>query len=497
MKRTIEASLVALLLSFLPVLALAEPAALDEGIRLYAEGAYEEALPSILAARESAPQSALAAYYLGLTRRQTGDYQDAVRNFREALTLTPPVREAAPELIILLINRDEDEEAARWLAWAEQEGVKPGEVAYLKGLFLRKQGKGDNAIAAFEKARQSDPALARAADFQTALVWIDQRQADAARRSFDAVITGDPNSDLAALAREYQASLGRPSERRLPLELAIGVGYLYDTNVELNQAVPTGPPQPGRSDNALTQYFRVGYTAGTDSPAGFSADYRLFNTSYFKVRNYSQLVQSLRLIPSYRVQAVTLTLPVSYSSTLLDYKGYQNYLEVRPSATITLAPQHLIQVAGGYGWRDMLTNQSAPAENRNANLYSGLAGYIFLFAENQGMFNLKYEFIREETDGVDWRNNGNRLTADLVIPVTRKTTLIFSGEGLWQNYTNVNTYYLVKRDDSIYSGVVTLTYNLLSGLFLHVQVLCTRAISNIALYDYSRTVTSTMLEYRF
>lgn len=497
MKRTIEASLVALLLSLLPAMALAEPASLDEGIRLYTEGAYEEALPPILAARESTPQSARAAYYLGLTRRQTGDYRDAVRNFRDALTLTPPVREAAPELIVLLINRDEDEEAARWLAWAEREGVKPGEVAYLKGLLLRKQGKGEAAIAAFESARQADPALARAADFQTALVRIDQRQADAARRSFDAVITGDPGSDLAALAREYQASLDRLTERRSPLELAIGVGYLYDTNVELNQAYPTGVPQPGRSDNALTQYLRVGYTAATDSPVGFSADYRLFNTSYLKVRNYSQLIQSVRLVPSYRLQAVTLALPVSYSFTLLDYKGYQNYLEVKPSATISLAPQHLLQVAGGYGWRDMLTTQPAPAENRNADLYSGLAGYIFLFAGNQGMFNLRYEFTREETDGVDWRNNGNRLNADLLIPVARKTTLTLSWEGLWQNYTNVNTYYKVKRDDSIYTGVATLTHNLVAGLFLHVQVLYTRALSNIALYDYSRTVTSTMLEYRF
>jgi tetratricopeptide (TPR) repeat protein len=497
MKRTIEASLVALLLSFLPAITLAEPASLDEGIRLYSEGSFEEALPPILSARESAPRSARAAYYLGLTRRQTGDYQDAVRNFRDALTLTPPAREAAPELIVLLINRNEDEEAARWLAWAEQEGVKPGEVAYLRGLLLRKQGKGDAAIAAFEMARQSDPALAGAADFQAALVRIDQREADAARRSFQAVITGEPNSDLAALAREYQASLDRLTGRRSPLELAIGVGYLYDTNVELNQAVPSGSTQSGRSDNGLTQYLRIGYTMATDSPAGFSADYRLFNTSYLTVGSYSQLLQSLRLIPSYRLQAVTLALPVSYSFSLLDYKGYQNYLEVKPSATISLAPQHLIQVAGGYGWRDMLTTQPTPAENRNADLYSGLVGYIFLFAGNQGMFNLRYEFTREETDGINWRNNGNRLNADLLVPVGRKTTLTLSGEGLWQNYINVNTYYNVKRDDSIYTGIATLTHNLVSGLFLHVQVLYTRALSNIALYDYSRTVTSTMLEYRF
>ena len=120
---------------------------LEKGIEEYKAENYEEAVDILLAVRYEQPASSIAAFYLGLTYKQMREYRLAERNLREAITLSPPVKDAYLELAEVLYTLDALREAKEWITKSEQEGIKPAHTAFLKGLILLKEGKADDAIA--------------------------------------------------------------------------------------------------------------------------------------------------------------------------------------------------------------------------------------------------------------------------------------------------------------------------------------------------------------
>jgi hypothetical protein len=113
------------------------------------------------------------------------------------------------------------------------------------------------------------------------------------------------------------------------------------------------------------------------------------------------------------------------------------------------------------------------------------------------MFNLKYEFSKEDTKGKNWINNGNRINTGLLIPMSDRVKLIMSGDLFMQDYKNTHTIFGKKRQDVIYTGSGTLMFEILRGLNVLLQYTHATADSNIAIYDYNRNIYTAGFEYRF
>src|SRR3989304_10641205 len=145
---------------------LSQISSLSRGIEEYKDENFEEALELLVKARKEDPASSLAAFYLGLTYKQLMNYKEASANFRDAVKLKPPIKEAVVELIEVLYNLDEFQEAKKWLDVAERENIKPAQTAFLKGLILLKENNNLEAIKAFEKSKELDGSLTQAAAFQ-------------------------------------------------------------------------------------------------------------------------------------------------------------------------------------------------------------------------------------------------------------------------------------------------------------------------------------------
>ena len=120
--------------------------------------------------------SSEAAFYLGLTYKQSGNYSEAAKNLRDSIRLVPSVKDAYPELIEVLYNLNEMKEAMDWVKSAEKEGVKPAHIAFLKGLVLSKEDKNREAINAFNKAKELNPSLTQSSDFQIAMAQAKERR---------------------------------------------------------------------------------------------------------------------------------------------------------------------------------------------------------------------------------------------------------------------------------------------------------------------------------
>jgi tetratricopeptide (TPR) repeat protein len=481
--------------------AKAESSTLDEGIAQYRAENFEEALVLLEKARAEQPESSVAAFYLGIARKQGGDITGAIKDLGAAATLKPPVLDAFLELADAWHVQGDDAKALEWVLRSEAAGASPARSAFLKGIILAAQRKGDEALRAFESAKQLDKSLTQSADFQIAIVMAGSRKLTRARDALRAVVAADPNSEMASYAKEYEQSFTRIIESYRTWHLALGLNYLYDDNAISNPSNPAAQAQignpTGQRDHAFLGTLRLDYSPMLSGDALFSAQYLLQSTKYGNGDNPSTVINSLTLIPGYALGSSALSLPVNYSHVLLKEEKYQQLISTRPTWSWQIAPQHILQEALSYSRREMLNEPLAAEENRDADIYGASTGYIHSYGSEGGMAALRYDFSYDAAKGANWINRGHRVSLNGLVPLTVNLKLNLSGEVSLQQYLNSNTIFGVKRDDTTWFGTAGIRWNLTPDIALSAQYVHTTVQSNIPVYGYSRNTFSTGVEFGF
>jgi tetratricopeptide (TPR) repeat protein len=475
---------------------IAEDSILEQGVRDYRSENFEEALVALKTARKQEPASATAAFYLGLTLKQTGDYQGAAEQFREALRLTPPVLDASLELAETLFTLGDSTAAKSALIDAEKYRVRPSAVAFLKGLVLAKENEVDDAISSFGDARQLDPSLGQQVEFQIAILHARERKISHARQSLRALIAMDPASDAASLAKEYESAFTRLMDEHRPWRLTAGASYLYDDNVISNPDNGTRLDQPDK-DSAFTGSFRLDYAPLIDPPWGITAQYNFQSTTYGTLDTMNTMVNSVSVVPGYSQKTGATTLPVSYSNILLADKKYMGMVSVKPTHSVLLPFGHIAQINAGYSRREMLREPFMSEEDRDSDIYGAGAAYVAPFGEGKGMVSLRYEFSYDDATGANWVNRGHRVNLGGNFPIGGGISIQANGDIFDQEYLHRHTTFEKTRQDTVYTILSGLTWDISPNLSLNVQYNHTRSVSNIDQYDYRRNTVTAGLEASF
>lgn len=477
----------------------ADNSVVQQGIAQYKAENYEEALVLLLKAKEAAPSSTLAAYYLGLTYKHLERHKEARDQFLAALEQIPPVQDAYTELIETLYILDDLAGAKKWLKIADQTGVKPAHISYLDGLVLMKEGRNEDAVTAFNKAKNLDRTLAQSADFQIALAQIKMRRFDDARKSLQAITAMDPTSDVAAFAQEYERALAKTVEASRKWQITAGLAYQYDDNVISKPTQDIGFDIPGdKGDSSILATLSIVTPSLVSGQWSVNGRYNFYSNTHFSLHTHDIINNTVSVAPSYAFNKGALSFPLSYSHIWLDQQEYLSLLSFRPMLQFALKPGHIIQATAGVSRQDMKKDSIDPDESRDADIYTASAGYIHPFNDNRNLFNLIYEFTKQDTEGRNWENNGHRISAGLLLPFFRNDlNLILSGDALLQDYDNIHTIFDKKRKDRIYTGSANLRWEMNKKISMNLQYSHTTADSNIRNYDYKRNIVTAGMELRF
>src|SRR4030067_2608322 len=206
---------------------------LKQGAANLKEENYEEAVDDLKKAREVDPNSSIAAFYLGVAYKKIQDYKEGRVHLRDAIALTPTVKEAVMELADVSYQLGNMDEALETLEIAEREGIAPAQAAFLKGLVLLKQGKNTEAIESFKKSKSTDNKLAASADYQIGVANLQEGRLSDAREIFKEIIVRDPNSNLSQFANQYIEAITRRLKEERPFRVSVGLEHQYDDNVLL------------------------------------------------------------------------------------------------------------------------------------------------------------------------------------------------------------------------------------------------------------------------
>jgi len=504
------------LTGFQPAIAApGQPASLQQGIDLYQDEQYTESIPLLMKARAEQPSSSSAAFFLGMAYKQTGQYEEAITNLREAATLAPRIKEALVELVEVLYRRpspENTEAAMKWVAVAEKERIFPAKVAFLKGLILQQQGKQEEAIAAFEQAKAIEPKLGQTVDLQVGMALLKEQKLEQAKVRLQTAIQQSPQTDLAGFARQYLDVVEKRIEIEKPLRVTLGLFEQFDTNVISNPADGQySDPNITDTDSAVTATsLRLNYLPKLNGPWVMNAQYAFYANYHNEFATTQDLISnSLTLIPGYSFGTSSINLRLDYNNILVRNPSQKQYLDtftVGPLYRHLIGKSHLVEFFAGYGVNEYTYNSpnnipQDPDEDRDSEGMRGSASWIWLFTE--GAFcNLRYDYDRAKADGANWDKDGHNFSLNLSYLVYDKVTLQVSGQMYLEDYNNNHSFAAApfehkKRDDEKYQGSVGLTWEFMKNASLIGQYTSTRQKSNIAVYDYDRELYTAGLEYRF
>ncbi len=480
---------------------LAESRYLRTGIEQYQLENYEESIPLLEKARESEPESGAAAFFLGMAYKQTLRYAKAADHLRAAATLSPPIKEAVLELAEVLNQIGEIQEAEKWIAIAEKEGMEPAKTAFLKGMVLGKAGRGDEAVEAFSKAGELDPSLSQSADIQTALVFMRQKKREEARQRLETAVLHDPLSDLASLARHYMALTEGGKIELNPLRLAVSVFGKYDSNVVLKPSDTDVASGVSNEQSAVaTARVRVDYVPRLEGPWLFSAQYSFAGDFHrHNSTTHDILTNDLYLAPGYDFGKFAGYWIGMYNHSLVRDPSYKPYLEsyrTGPMLRTMYGDNHVFEVFPSYGKKNFYRTAFLEEEDRDSQDWSASASWMWLFREN-AFFSLGYEYSDEDAQGDNWDYRGNRLGTSVSVPLTDSLRFQAGAEIFVQDFDNEHTVFGKRREDDLYKAFAGTSWEFSRNKFCIVDYTWTKVDSNLAIYDYDRHVVSTGLEFRF
>lgn len=474
---------------------------LSEGIRQYQEENYEEAIELLNRVRRETPADAMAAFVLGMAYKQTMDYAAARVHLQDAVGLTPAVRDAVLELAYVEYRLGALSAAREWLDAARKESISPARTAFLAGLIEQKAGNFASAIESFAAAKAEDPALTQTCDYQIALCHLQSRNLTAARNSFESVVLLAPRSDLANFARRYQDIIERQAAVERPLHLFAGVYGQYDTNVVLKPGDDSAATDiTDETSTALATNVRIDYLPRMDGPWRFNAQYAYYGRLHENhSTSYDLITNSLYAVPGYQFGPVAVHAALKYTHALLRDPSYKHYLSeysAGPLARTALGGRHLLEAYVGYDLKEYAQPPLDPDEDRDARSLDTYLSWLWFFSDD-GMFNLRYGFTRENADGDNWDSQSHRISANGMIPIVSHLKCHFGGEVRFQDFENTHTTFETKRRDRVYQLAAGLNWDFTDNLRIVGQYNRVRDDSNIAVYDYSRDVYSLGVEYRY
>ena len=487
---------------------LTQTTPLKEGIELYRQKAYEKAVEVLIRARKEVPTSTTAAFFLGLAYKQVLDYPNAAKQFRDAVTLTPRIKEGLIELIDVLQKLGEKEnleEARKWLEEAKKAKIFPAKIAFLEGLILQKEGRFIEAVQYFETAKSIDPEFTQAAEFQIAISYMNAKDLKKAKERLDAAVSYNPGSDLARFAQRYGDALDKRIDFERPVHITASVIGGYDSNVVLKPGEATIAPNiTDEEDYFVNPVFRFDYTPKLKTPWLLSANYT-FNGLFYKdhADTHNLVSNSIGGISGYSFGKYSLNLSANYNHILRKNPSYKPYLQVfglGPVFRMVPRENHLLEVFGGFFSKDFDDPPLIPEEDRDAN---GANAYLnWIWSLKTGAFiTLRYDFAYEDANGDNWDNTAHRFAANASVPFipqhVKDLRVQVGVQAFLQDFENLNSVFGVEREDDIYQVTAGLRWQFHRYMTLLANYRYTDANSNIAVYDYDRHLITGGVEFRY
>ncbi|MBI4862793.1 MAG: tetratricopeptide repeat protein [Candidatus Riflebacteria bacterium] len=478
-------------------------------------------------------RAALASVALG-----QGKFAEAEVYYRMALTRTPDAPALVSGLALAVLFQGRSQEAVAMLERSLDR--RPGQpdlsVALSRALIAGKR---------FNEARElmeglAPPARERAdVKFQLGLAYLELGRYPEAERLMRAVAgSGSPLRDQAKL---YQSVALARSDRRQEAVRLLELLKQQPVQANVGRVVDrfltdlTAAPAPGTrrtrgsvkltaqyDDNALivptTNVFGLAGQASASSGTALrglvqhdfertsrrsiTGSYEVYQTVNFQVPdvNLQDHAAALSLIwndPGAHQRSYGLT--AGYGQLLIDERSFLGRFFVAPFYTWMLRPDRSFTVHGRATGKNFLNESPLvdhTADDRDADNF--VVGATQSCQSKDRSVTIGYEFDRENASGANMDYKGHRLIVNSGGGIGRsRFEYLANAQVHLRDYDHVQSAFGLARQDREKTVTGALSYRLHPDRRLSLEYTWDRNVSNIALYDYVRRVTSLGMIWSF
>ena len=189
-------------------------------------------------------------------------------------------------------------------------------------------------------------------------------------------------------------------------------------------------------------------------------------------------------------------LPLEFEQILLDGERLQDVFSAAPGVILQATPQ--LQLYPFLRWEHRGFRQApAPAEQRDGSAWFG--GLTVAWSTPDGATAVRgiFDYGREDLEGRNWQRDRWHAYLRLDQRLTKRLSLVLGGEIHGYDHDHLHDAFLVRRDDTRYSGFGALRYAFSSHWSLDLSGIVIHNSSNIDLYAFDRYVVSGGLTWRY
>ena len=471
-------------------------ALLAEGIAYYEDESYEEALESLQGVLFLDPGSIEAAYYTGLTYKEMLVYPKALEYLERTILFEASNLDAQAVLgeVFYALGRYDEAEAA--LKRAEGSKRNFAHITFIRGLISMEREDYKDAVEELEASGSVQGAYKNKADYYLALAYLKLGEDDKAEGALMRVAEVGDDPILARQAGAILKKIKGSGKDKRALKLSVSYSVEVDDNVILKPSEEiSGITITGEDDITHKVSLRAAYKFSLGR-SSLNAGYSYFQSIHNTQSSIDLMGHSISLAHVTPTNRGEFTVPVSFSFYHLDFNPYLKALRIGPAYGYNFDRDNwlIINLTGSV--KDFLIAPSAAPEERDAlNLQGGLS-FLSFFKERRGSFNLGFAFDIEDTEGSNWSYIGVKGFFALLYPLSETVDFQATGQYYNQVYRNSHTVYGEKRTDNILRVEPKVTFHF-AKTDLHFRYLYSKSSSNIGVYDYTRNLFGTGVEYKF
>ncbi len=491
---------------------------MTKGIVEFGRGNYAQAANHFEQARQAVPNDPEATEYLGQTLLRLKKYREAEALFQD-LTISQPARaQAWLGLAISQSYLGKYLEALVSLEQAQKLDPKNPLVYIYQGVVLHELKSFDQSAALFSRAMALSPDLTPTARYYTGISYYERGMTDQGQKELEAAIaSGEPESELARIAREVLQQRTTLPKGPRPWDLNLSVSGQYDTNVVL---LPIGT-QPAGGSTSISQKddFRTTfYTRGEYRPiqsAGWTAGvtYGFYQSLHQTLTAFDIQDHAPSAFMQHQIGRVTARLQYAFDYVRVGQDPFLLSHAVQPIITFAETNSLFTQLQFRYQDKDFQDDRFAGNSFRDGkNWLAGVTQYAY-FANGGGHVRLGYTFDTDNTGGgnpsvatpgvqtnADWDYKAHRFSVGLGVPDFWTLKSNFAFDYYHMNYDNPNSFSAggtTVRRDNIMFFTATIARPLTDWLSIAAEYNYTRDASNIPVFNYARNIFSLTLNSRF
>lgn len=388
-------------------------------------------------------------------------------------------------------------EAYGYLRQRDKEVEVSPEIRFLLAQCAYELGRYAEAISHYRAILGSEPDSPRVRA-ELGKAYLADKQIEAARIEFEAVLAGSPPPQVRADIDNLLAAAQRPKNWITRLT----VGYLYDSNVNVGPNTLTvqlfgipfelTPSSAPRSDHALRTTLSAAHLGQWSANAAWHSEFALDSTDYRNLNAFDYLQFTALMGPKWRTGQQQIFVPFSAEYAKL---GHQKYSEA-----YSLAPQIEHAVGERFSLKGGASAQHRVFQiqpDRSGTTWAGLIAVKHSGIAPGNTVELSYRHVRDNARADFLSTRSDWLSVALARAWGRFSLYVEPTIG-WIRYDEKEAVFDSARKDKRVFLTVNLAFKLWKDtLSVGVGATLVRNRSNISINEYDRSLVAVQLMAAF